>query len=201
MKSNFNEGKIGNGLRFFTTPSKPEVLPTINETILKAEREIWGLKDHERIIIFDDDGRVIARKDGGEDYVQVGDLLHKMKNRTYTHNHPYGWKFPKGNVRHMGNSFSINDVLVAIRGDAKELRVVTPVNTFIMRRPADGWPPIEQLIFEFKSTETEVYHYLYSWLELGYDNRIAKAEILHLHLIWKRVAKQLGISYTKKSSI
>jgi len=56
-----------------------------------------------------------------------------------THNHPARWNFALTDPRHVDNSFFIDDIRTACRGNLREIRAITPRYRYVMRRPAAGW--------------------------------------------------------------
>ena len=85
-------------------------------------------------------------------------------------------------------------------GDAAEMRAVTPNFTFSMKRPDDGWNiTIEELAKIVKAENQK--------LTNEFQRRIwsdtttpAKANIMHYHTLWKRIAAKLGWSYSKEKT-
>lgn len=62
-----------------------------------------------------------------------------MKDAILTHNHPGGWRYSENDIMHIGNSFSVEDIMLAVSQDISEIRAVTPLYTFSMKRPEKGW--------------------------------------------------------------
>ena len=62
-----------------------------------------------------------------------------MKDCVATHNHPGGLQFAENTWGRIGNSFSMEDIGLAIVSNLAEIRAVTPVYTFSLKRPANGW--------------------------------------------------------------
>lgn len=110
----------------------------------EAEEALGGM-GQEHVVVYAGDGRQVARwgpedtkKDApGHDpakvcvvYPSVLDALAANGDGLYTHNHP------------SGSPPSIEDVLVARRGNVAELRAVADGEgfTWVLKRPAGGWP-------------------------------------------------------------
>lgn len=169
--------------------------------VKKIEDEIRMNKDFETCVAIDHNGKVIVNKKGDEWNVYfTNDEAKSMKDCIITHNHPNGWKFDKNSLLHIGNSFSSNDMVLALRYDVAEMRVVTPTYTFAMRRPKAGWDISPKTVAtNFKRINTEVKKELLDMLEAG---QLTSEQIgaIHYHLVWKRIAKKYKWEYTKKKT-
>ena len=101
-----------------------------------AERVARQLEDQirhnpsETLYALDASGTVVLTKTGGRQDIALSLLeVARLRDTTLTHNHP------------AGNAFSRADIQVAAVGDVAEIRVVTPVARFVLRRPASGLGP------------------------------------------------------------
>ena len=61
-----------------------------------------------------------------------------------THNHPACWNYPEKSIMRIGNSFSKEDLIMAVRHNVAEERVVTANYTFVMKRPDNGWGVLDE---------------------------------------------------------
>lgn len=170
-------------------------------SIVKKEAEIRMNKEYETAIAFKKDGEIILDKDGQSRHVAfTAEECQKLKNTVMTHNHPSGWTYDENSVMRIGNSFSRDDITMAVRCDLSEIRAVTPNYTFVLKRPEKGWSiTTDQLegIYEaaYKSTrnETDTYVNKMKHSPLSYD----RANIVFFHKVNKRIAKELGWKYSK----
>ena len=177
--------------------AKPEQTgpAALKRAVSDAERTIHKQR-YETSHAFDPDGNPLFTNDGGKDYVYISPAaLDKMrgKNVTFTHNHPAGWDFPPSDPRHNGNSFSWEDIDVAMTVNAKEIRAVTPTRVYTMKRPDMGWSrPATQKAYQAANTETRV---AFTKAIQGKQMTIAEAESQHIHKVWTDVAAHIGATY------
>ena len=115
----------------------------------EAEEALGGMA-YEHAVVYDGQGRQLARW-GPEDtqkaspgldltsrcvvYPSVLDEIAKSGDGLYTHNHP------------SGAPPSIDDLLVAHRGNVAEIRAVANGDgfTWVVKRPAGGWPSLSNM--------------------------------------------------------
>jgi hypothetical protein len=176
--------------------AKPaEAKPSLQQSLRSAEDKIRAQR-LETAHVFDSDGNPLFSNDGGKDYVEFSNAAiakFKGKNATLTHNHPGGWDFPKDDPRHNGNSFSLEDGVMAAHADLKEIRAVTPTKTYTLKRPPGGWDQqkMERAYADAnKQTRTSFYERIRSG-----KMTIAEAESRHQHEVWQQVAKAIGAPY------
>lgn len=127
--------------------------------------------------------------------------MQPYENAIFTHNHPRGWKVPENSIARIGNSFSIEDLSLAVGHDAAEIRAVTPNYTFVMRRPEKGWGVS---LKEFQAT----YMKENAKLKKEFTQRInagtltfAQANSTHFHLLARRIAKNLIGNISKERHV
>ncbi len=102
------------------------------DIVREKERELRLLRS-EVGIAYDRNGNVILQKSSkpDEDYeieftdAEV-DILRTISDITFTHNHPRGWNYDPTDARHVGNSFSPEDILLACHAEMAEIRAVGP---------------------------------------------------------------------------
>lgn len=107
---------------------------TAVQRVLDAEAEITTLP-HERLLVLDDNGRVLLARDGDTYRVELSrEEARMMRGRIVTHNHPGGMPFSPG------------DIIIAITWGLAELRAVSPqvsyslrIAEFDLRRLAEVW--------------------------------------------------------------
>lgn len=159
-------------------------------------------RDYETGVIVDREGKVLVDKRGKSFKVEFSDEeCNLMKNAIFTHNHPRGWKVPENSIARIGNSFSIEDLSLAVGHDAAEIRAVTPNYTFVMRRPEKGWGVS---LKEFQAT----YMKENAKLKKEFTQRInagtltfAQANSTHFHLLARRIAKNLIGNISKERHV
>lgn len=152
----------------------------------------------ETVAWFDAMGRPIGRKTGQPSIVRfTAAQLTTMKDSILTHNHPLGWGYPANDPRRGGNSFSDDDVHVAVAADIAELRVVTPLLRFSAERPPGGWPVTPTLIRLFHLGHAMVVD---AELELAVATgqlTLEQREATLYHEVAQRLTTQLGIRYAR----
>ena len=133
------------------------------------------------------DGQVLLQRQGMPDQVRFPeDALRQGRGATFTHNHPGG------------TSFSVDDVALAAEFSFSELRVVAPLQRFSMT-PGKTWPgPVD--------IET-AYNDVLKHAQLDVHNRVTAGELQAkfkaaetMHVVWERVAKRLGMLYSRENS-
>lgn len=111
--------------------------------------------------------------------------------------HPRGWGYDEKDIRRIGNSFSINDILLAVDYDVMEIRAVTPIYTFSMKRPRNGWGvTAEEIDLIYKKANENLCTENSKRIRNGILT-IKRASATHYHLIWKRISRELGWAYCK----
>lgn len=204
IQDNFKGGRISSGLKEGIVSGSgagavdPEV--ELYRKIESMEDKIRKNRSFETGIIFEDDGTIVLERKGQKRRVSfTEEELELSKDKIFTHNHPSGWYAKEGSFGRIGSSFSAPDVLLAIKYDIKEMRAVTPLIRFSMKRPADGWPSLSDAKMEYNRLNMEISQENYSRIESGTLTR-GQASSTHYHEIWKRFAKRFGIEYTKKQA-
>ena len=105
---------------------------------LNMQEEAIRTKRNEELIVVDDQGHVVAHDFGrGARVTASPQTQRNTKDNIVTHNHPRS--IGKRGVKSIGSAFSPNDIRLAVRDNAREIRAVTPRYTFSMKRPANGW--------------------------------------------------------------
>lgn len=169
--------------------------------VKKIEDEIRMNKKYETGVCIDSNGKVLVDKRGTERHVKfTKNELSKFKNCIFTHNHPGGWNYKKDSLMHIGNSFSLNDIQIAVYYDLAEIRAVTPTYTFSMKRPKEGWgKDIKTIIDDHNRINLLLRKEIGRMIELN-QLTIEQANAIHYHLVWKRIAKKYNWEYTKKKT-
>ena len=177
----------------------------MRKNILGTERKIRQMKD-EQLYAFDKDGNKVVMFQGKGAKVQIPNSeLSKLKDTIMTHNHPRALR--RKGIWAIGDSFSYEDIITAVKADAREIRAVTPTYTFSIKRPAGGWnatpEQIKRAYANVKRKEKlEGGVYAYGAMRHGKD-AIAKANerysVAFYHRVTKRVSNRFGWDYTKKN--
>lgn len=183
-------------------PSVKEInMPSIYDKIRETEQQIRLNKDFETGVVFDKDGNILVDKRGSARHVAfTKDECARMKDAILTHNHPGGWKFDENRLGRVGNSFSADDIVMAIAYDLEEIRAVTPLYTFSMKRPKDGWGiNWKEARKSFASAKSSVDKYMNAYFDkVGREvENYARANAICYHLVNRKLAKKYGWEYTK----
>lgn len=167
-----------------------------------VEEKIRQNKAYETAVVFDLDGNIVIDKRGQQYSVSfTKEECNKMKDCIVTHNHPRGWGFKENEIGRMGNSFSFEDIQLAVSNDLLEIRAVTPLYTFVLERPKEGWGI---LVSDLKSlyirTKKEVDGIMLAYLDkFEYANtQVNRANAIAFHFINRKLASKLGWKYSKK---
>lgn len=109
----------------------------ISKTLKASESSIRRNK-YESAIVIGKNGNILLNKNGGKRSVSfTKEEAAKLKDAVFTHNHPSALR--ASGIMRIGNSFSADDLVTAVKTDVKEMRAVTPTYTFSMKRPKGGW--------------------------------------------------------------
>ena len=166
------------------------------------QRQEWN----EAMAFYDADGNQLNRLQGKHDRVAIAksdiptDVKGKMRDDlVFTHNHP-GALDKKGYMR-IGYSFSEDDMLIAVKYKAKEIRAVTPTYTFSFKRPTDGRKTTQADVrraYDKAIRQVTAEGQDYSD-RVGYSDTVNnRYEITFWHKVNKLVSKELGWGYSKK---
>ena len=170
----------------------------LTKAVSDVESNIRQNKSHETGVLFNKDGNIVIDKRGGSRSVQfTKDECLLMNDGIFTHNHPGAWGHSENDIMRIGNSFSIQDIALAVGNNLAEMRAVTPNYTFSMKRPDGGWGiSVEELMKLYNDENRN--------LRLEFTRRINKdtltisqASATHFHILWKRLSKKLGFDYSK----
>lgn len=170
----------------------------LTKAVSDVESNIRQNKSHETGVLFNKDGNIVIDKRGGSRSVQfTKDECLLMNDGIFTHNHLGAWGYSENDIMRIGNSFSIQDIALAVGNNLAEMRAVTPNYTFSMKRPDGGWGiSVEELMKLYNDENRN--------LRLEFTRRINKdtltisqASATHFHILWKRLSKKLGFDYSK----
>lgn len=159
---------------------KPDIEDVAGITIkLKAETRV----EHIYLI---KNNKALAWFQGTKDSVTISkDEMLRFGDGLVLHNHPNG------------TSFSLHDIQESIRYNVKEIRLFTPDNTFILKRPRKGWG-ISFQDQKVIASYNEICHGVEELLEQFYSSgkmTLKETESLMNHLVWERFFYKFGIDY------
>lgn len=205
-----NAGLIGAGANSAATsglsasiliPKNPVGDKAVYEKITDTENEIRKNKAFETAVVYDKNGNIILDKRGQATSVSFTDRETDLfKDAILTHNHPRGWGYEANSMQRIGNSFSMQDITIAIKHDMAEIRAVTPNYTFVMRRPENGWGVgWTTALIEMGNINNTIKRDFERRLRKN-TTTVKKASTVHYHILWKRFAEQYGIEYIKKKT-
>lgn len=156
-------------------------------------------EENEAMAFYDDNGNLLNRKQGKNDHVNLYDKDVPSENLIMTHNHPAALR-ASGYMR-IGSSFSMDDMVVAAKYNAKEMRAVTPTYTFSFKRPQGGWgATTRQIRAAYRRAQERVLNEGQDYSDrVGYSETVNnRYTITYWHKVNKLVAKEFGWNYTKK---
>ena len=169
------------------TPVTPAQSLTAN--LRKAEAEIRRAST-ETMFAWDSNGKPLFKIHGEHNRVRIPDeQISKLKGSTHLHNHP------------RGQSFSPDDVSLAIRTQTKQMVVISDKFRYVMEVPqtTEGAKLAQDVIAYAKKTEKGVYakfRPLVSSNQMTADMAVQE----HWHTIWSKAAKRFkdqGLKYTR----
>jgi len=179
------------------TPPPPQ---TLEEKLAAVEARIRPQR-FESAAVLDGNGNQVFFKDGAQFSVTfTPQEVALMRDNIITHNHPRGWGHPVDDPRRGGNSFSIEDLRLASKGQVREMRAVSPWYDFSIAPGEKGWNYEyfkNAIAPAFQKADDEFYS---EAMRAIADRKmtLAQAEADRYHVIWERVSKQLGLKYTRK---
>lgn len=170
-------------------------------SVIKKEGEIRMNKNYETAVSFNKNGDIVINKDGESRHVSfTKEECRKLKNTVLTHNHPSGWNYNEDSIYRIGNSFSKDDISLAVQCDISEIRAVTPNYTFVLKRPKEGWgiifedfEDVYQDVYKSIRKESNAYVDKMKHSDLSYH----RSNIVFFHKVNKQLSKILGWEYSK----
>ena len=178
---------------------KPVASKSVFEKVTEYETEIRNNSKFESSKWWDQNGNEIGSKTGGESSIAFTDSeLKTFKDAIFTHNHPSGAKFKKGQMEMIGRSLSSADVLLAMNSNLSEMRAVTPYYNFIIKRPAAGWPDLQEAREIINSINSNLTSENMSLIMKLNKESFTKEELTHWHKVWKEFSKKTGVIYYKE---
>lgn len=156
-------------------------------------------EENEAMAFYDDEGNLLYRKQGKRDHVSLRPDEVPSDNLILTHNHPSA--LGQKSYRSIGNSFTPDDMVMAVKFKAKEMRAVTPNYTFSFKRPQGGWNAKQSEVRRAyedamrRVREDGEYYYGRARMTDVADERYMAT---YWHKVNKIVAKKFGWNYSKK---
>lgn len=170
----------------------------LTKNVSDVENSIRMNKGFETGVVFNANGDKVIDKRGEGSYVRfTKEELSIMKDCIFTHNHPGGWEYADHDIGRIGNSFSIQDIVMAVGNNLSEMRAVTPNYTFSMKRPQKGWGiSVERLVEEYNKENTRLRKEFTGRINNG-TLTISQANATHFHILWRNLSEKLGFEYYK----
>ena len=175
-------------------PKPKKVVVTDNAHVVTAlrreEKRIRSFK-REQAVLIDSDGEVILKKNGSRNQVSfTASEAEHFEHRTFTHNHPGG------------NSFSPEDIRLAMHYNMAEMRATSTMHRHVMTRPSGGWSAKrwEAVAPDVQAEAKRVKEILGARIKAGEITlEQARAELADLwHQVWSRVAVKHGLIYRRE---
>lgn len=168
------------------------------KAIESVEKEIRMNAKFETAVVFSRDGKKLLDKRGqSRSVVFTAEEYRCMKDAIMTHNHPSGWSYPEKSIMRIGNSFSTEDLLLAVSSDMYETRVVTPNFTFVLQRPEKGWGvTIEDLSKGIVEADRFIENENKRFIKCNIITS-EQAAITHWHKLCKLISEKYGWKYSK----
>ena len=202
----------------YTTPEAEQSATEVGYTaeVAKKVLEQEAKTRHSSVevaTIMDKDGNVRFTKKGSESQVKFGYVeILKMRDGILTHNHPNAGATNKW-WKAIGSPFSEADIKTAVRANLAEIRAVTPTYTFSLKRPEGGWPEgmlkrYSSILGKYTRAQNkyaggkDVVDYMLKGGEdvKTYYQRANRARLAKYHQVLKDLAKEYGLSYTRKKN-
>jgi hypothetical protein len=156
--------------------------------------------NYESAFVVNDNGETLLAKMGKQYKVEFSrGELKNMKDAILTHNHPRSLG-AKG-IRAIGNSFSREDIMLAVSANVKEIRAVTPTYTFSVKRPKGGWGASYKTIGgDYERANDAVFREMKSYLnkQNWSESAIARVEVTHFNRVMEKLSKKYGWKYSHK---
>lgn len=172
---------------------RPPTIPketTLENSLAKWEKDIVGL-DHEVFVPLNADGTLIAKPFHSDTYGGFVPSQWNLRGATFLHNHPSGVLKPE--QRGFSASFSLEDILMAANNAVAGIIATNRRRTYIMK-PIGQWPEPLRIHAAYQRELFRVKGYIKPRIANGRMSD-ATANVLHQDVIWKRVAKELGMEY------
>ena len=189
--------------------------PEQRRATLETESKIRNRKT-ETARAITDDGRVvnITVGRGTHDRAHI-DVRLVPRDAVLTHNHPSAYDEPvyvnglrvgvsgggTGMGARMVTSISGDDVRLAIRTNAKEVRAVSPTYTYSIRRPRGGWGNVspEEIQREWYDEARRFQLENLSYARSGRE-QLGRFNAVLSHAVTRKLANKYGWTYTRRKA-
>lgn len=126
---------------------------------VKREEAINMPRDTERVVVFDENGKVLGANTGREGEVEVPYNVN-LRNTVVTHNHPTAEgrrRYGDNLATRVGSTLSPADVGLAVSRDVKEIRATTKGGyLYSLKRPAGGWgASSREVLYQYRQYQKE----------------------------------------------
>lgn len=154
----------------------------------------------ESVFFWDAQGTLLLTRTGSAEQVSfTRQELQAIKPVIATHNHPSGTRYLPSDPRYASHSFSLNDVKVACLTSLREIRVVSPKYRYSLRPSVTGWDE-----GYFDATLRPYFEQVRIAVRREFIAQVQARKVLAsvagielLHTVWSRLARQLGLQYTR----
>lgn len=155
----------------------------------------------EHIRVYDRDGKLLFARSGDATKIQLSDAemdVLKSDGTWAIHNHPEALKFPPGDPRReVGNSFSPDDIDMAIVGNMAETQVIAGNTLYTMRPGKRGWNAESVIATRAVIDRERLAVQTRYQSEIDARVRSHANGVAHLwDTIWHNVARQMGWHYS-----
>lgn len=178
---------------------------------VKREEAINIPRDTERVVVFDENGKVLGANTGREGEVAVPDNV-SLRNTIVTHNHPTAEarrRYGDNLATRVGSTLSPADVSLAVSRDVKEIRATTKGGyIYSLKRPAGGWGASpREVLYQFRQYQKE-YRAKFSKKQLQkiYNRESDAARVMprfnvaSQHYAMKKLSAQFGWKYSYRKA-
>lgn len=180
----------------------------------KTENAIRNRKTEVAYAI-DSNGNVIKVSGKGTRSKATVNVSMIPQDSVLTHNHPGEEDRPiynrsgkkigvggggQGMGARIGSSITGDDIRVAIKSNAKEIRAVTPYYTFSIRRPKDGWGVNGDDFLKEWYREVQNYRARNVGYARSGREQLGRFNAVMAHQATRKLAKKYGMTYTRRKA-
>ena len=172
--------------------------PSLKRAILPYEHQ-QRQESNEAMAFYDTEGNQLSRVQGKSDHVSIRKEQVPSEDLIMTHNHPAA--LGQTSYRSIGNSFTPDDMVMAVKFKTREMRAITPNYTFSFKRPQGGWNAKQTEVrraYERAMAKVRADGEYYYWRAKETDVANERYMATYWHKVNKIVAKEFGWNYSKK---
>lgn len=168
-------------------PTKQDIaIKSVADSIVKEKKEIF--------VVLNPDGteRFPRHKSGKRGGSLPSEWVGNMGGADFVHNHPSGIE---ENNKGYGSSFSPDDIATASNQKLNSIVVTSPKRDYVMKPGKNGWPESRTIKSGFRIAQVDVDAKILKQYKKG---KLEDWEFrqIHTHMVWKKLAKQLGMEYS-----